>query len=158
MSGASEAAEKLHAAMRDQYGAALQAGRDLATTYKQASEKLDVVEAMAATASIVLALEHLQAQAERAAKDLRLCLNGTMQDIGCHNVSNGDITVSLARKAAFVTVDDEQRIPRHFFKAVEPQLDKKAVKQALQGGVEVPGASLATPNDMTLRIAIRAKE
>jgi len=158
MSGAADIVAKLRGALADAYAGTAQAGGDYNRANKAAIAEDDIERSFRAAASAILAVEHLEEQAKRAARDLRMCLNAMLQDAGCHSTGDANITVSLAKKPAFLSIEDEHRIPRQFFVTLPPQLDKDRLKQALKGGVDVSGASMVTPNEMQLRIAVKAKE
>lgn len=60
-------------------------------------------------------------------------------------------TISMANRAPQVIVTDESALPSKFFKS-EPKLDKKALKEALDAGEQVPGATLSNGSQsLTIR-------
>lgn len=62
-------------------------------------------------------------------------------------------TLSLANRAPKAEIADESQIPARFFKS-KPTLDRKAVKDALDAGEDVPGARLSNG---TVSLTIRRK-
>lgn len=60
-------------------------------------------------------------------------------------------TISLAARAPQLVITDESALPSKFFKS-EPKLDKKALKEALDAGEDVPGATLSNGSQsLTIR-------
>lgn len=53
-----------------------------------------------------------------------------------------DATISLKRVPPKLEITDEARIPAKFWKPQDPKLDKAALKEALEDGEDVSGASL----------------
>jgi hypothetical protein len=140
------------------------AGRGFTMTTKTVSQASDVEDTMRATLDAVIAAERLldvvggkkqKAAAEGAVRLLRDALTEAIESSGCPSVETPFHTASLRRQQAFVSITDEALIPREYFVQPPPQLDKRALKSAMADGIEVPGASLATPNERTL--AIRAR-
>ena len=60
-------------------------------------------------------------------------------------------TVSLAKVAPKVIVQDEALIPSEFWKAADPKLDRKALASALKDKREIPGATLSN-GSVTVKI------
>jgi hypothetical protein len=68
-----------------------------------------------------------------------------------------DFTLSLSKRARSVVITDEDEIPAAFKVAPEPPAprpDKKAIKEALEGGTTVPGAHL---NNGGVSLTVRKK-
>jgi hypothetical protein len=128
------------------------AGRGFTKAVQGASQASDVEDTMRAAVEAVVAAEALHKAADAAVKDLRAALQEAIDTSGCAAVQTEHHTASLRRQSPFVSIADEALIPRDYY--VET-LDKRALKSALADGIEVPGASLAHPNAMTL--AIRAR-
>jgi hypothetical protein len=140
------------------------AGRGFTMTTKAVAQVSDLEEMMRATLDAVVAAERLadvvggkkqKAAAEGAVRLLRDALTEAIESSGCPAVETAFHSASLRRQQAFVSITDEALIPREYFVQPPPQLDKRALKSAMADGIEVPGASLATPNERTL--AIRAR-
>jgi hypothetical protein len=128
------------------------AGRTFTRAAQDVSRASDVEDTMRAAVEAVVAAETLHKAADAAVKDLRAALQEAIDASGCAAVQTEHHTASLRRQSPFVSIAEEALIPREFY--VET-LDKRALKSALADGIEVPGASLAQPNAMTL--AIRAR-
>ena len=157
MSYAAGIVEKLRYALTDAYAGTMRAGQDYARANKEALAQDDVMACFQRMAHTILAAEHLQQQAERAVKDLRMCMSAMLMDSGAVKITDGAVTAYLAKRPAFVSIDEEARVPREFFAAPPPKPDLSAIKKALHGGVEVPGASLVVPNEMSLRLVTHDK-
>lgn len=59
------------------------------------------------------------------------------------NLQLPDATISLKSTAKQLVITDEAQLPSQYWKAQDPTLDKKALKDALKDGVDVPGAVLS---------------
>lgn len=155
---ADAARDALKAAASMAYAATVQAGKDYATAHKALVAAGDVVPAMQAAITAIMAAEHLQEAVGQAVRDLRFVLSAQMQETGATKIAIPDgPSAHLARRQAFISIDDETRIPRHFYVQPPPALDRKALKDALKAG-EVPGVHLSTPNDLSLVLRSNAKE
>lgn len=155
MNYADRTTEALHAAIKAEYEGTLQAGRDMAREFRQTMAQTDLVMTIGTAASLVLAAEHLAEIATSMVRKLREQLAATMLETGAPSIAIGNgVTVSMARRPSFVSVDEEARIPRHFFTQPAPTLDKKALKEALKTQ-DIPGCHLAVPNDQVLRISTK---
>lgn len=87
-------------------------------------------------------LAALQKFYENAEKRLCGALSSAMDVFGQPKVETGTIRLSLRRTTA-TEIDDLDKLPREYKTVkVEEVADKTAVKKAIQGGVEVPGAHL----------------
>jgi hypothetical protein len=154
-SGATEARDAVRTALALGYKPVWQAGKDYALAYQQATTVDDLVEAMARAVDVVMAAAHLVEVASAAEKNARAELARVMQDAGCHQVTTATLTAYLTKRKAYVIVDDASAIPPSLLHQPPPVPDKAAIKDALEAGRGVPGASLITPNDMSLAIRSR---
>lgn len=136
------------------YGTTLAAGTAYAKAHGAAMQAADLVEAMQHVISLILAAEHLKDMATEAEKSLRSILSTTIAETGADDIVTMHHKAYLARKGAWVSVDQADLIPPAFMTAPIP--DKKAIKAALEAGDDVPGCSLVRPNEQTL--AIRARK
>jgi hypothetical protein len=132
------------------------AGRNFTHAAKAASQASDVVDVMRAAVDVLVAAETLHEEADAAVKDARAALAEAMESSGCTSLATKHHSAHLARKPAFLLIADEALIPRSFYVQPPEQLDKRALVSAIKDGTEVPGASLATPNAMSL--VLRAKK
>jgi hypothetical protein len=154
VSGAQESVRALHKAALDSYRPTVEPGRRLVSSVKAATEATDIILVMQSLVDVIIAAEGLQTAAEAAVKAARAALSSEMQNTGATSIQCEHHGAHLARRQAFLSIDDEALISRDYFVQLPPQLDKKALKAALQNG-PVQGASLVTPNDMSL--VIRSK-
>ena len=83
---------------------------------------------------------------------IKTYLQSNLERAGLQKVNSPWFVVSIAQNPEAVTVDDEEAIPRDYFKEipVSYQLDKSLLKQAIKDGFTVPGARLT--RGTTLRI------
>lgn len=82
---------------------------------------------------------------EKRVDGLKRYLKENMERTGITKIECPYFVISIKNNPEAVTVDDEESIPRDYFKEipVSYQLDKALVKQALKDGYEVPGAHLS---------------
>lgn len=88
---------------------------------------------------------------ENRAVDLRQYILECMQKNGIQKIDCPWFSVSIAKNPAAVLVEDERQIPAEFFVTPAPQLDKKAVSEALKEGKDVPGAKLTQGYRLNVR-------
>jgi hypothetical protein len=148
------ALEALREQARLAYVPVFAAGTKFANAHSKARNRTDIVDALAMTIDLLVAAEALHDAADGAVKDLRAALSATMDATGATRIEATHHTAMLAKKPAFLNVSDEALIPRSFYVQPEPQLDRKALKAAL-ANAPVPGASLAIPNEMVLRLVAK---
>ena len=87
-------------------------------------------------------LANLQKFYENACKRLENALTQAMQVFDRPKVENGSMRLSLRHNEA-TEVDDLEALPAEFkVTKVEQVADKTAIKKAIQGGQDVPGAHL----------------
>jgi hypothetical protein len=155
MSGAADAIKALQMCASDAYRATHIAGSHYARANQGVAEADDIVKALAATVSLIVAAEDLHDAAELAVKSLRGMLAAQLLETGAVKVQTDYHSAYLSKKSAFLKISDESLVPREYFVQGPPSLDRAALKAAIQEGAEVPGVSLAVPNDMTLNIRPR---
>jgi len=155
VSGARDIVAKLHAGLSEAAKFVVQPGQDLMKAVRHACDASDIEAVYQRTGHAIQAAKHLKEQVTRVEGDLRDLLAAQMQDAGASRTSDGMVTVSLARRPQFASVDDEKQIPRHYFKDRAPELDKAELLRDMQAGVQVPGASIGKPNSMQLRITFK---
>jgi hypothetical protein len=153
-------ADTISAALRERVAAnALcvgAAGRNFTHAAKVVSQASDVVDVMRAAVEVMVAAETLREEADAAVKVARAALTEAMESSGCTSIQAEHHRAHLARRPPFLSISDEASIPRSFYVQPPEQLDKRAIISAIKDGTEVPGASLATPNAMSL--VLRAKK
>lgn len=97
-------------------------------------------------AGIEARLDELQARKvrlEERTQNKRAAILHAMQAAGRKKVELPDATVSIRATPPSVIITDEAAVPPDYFTPQPPKLPKSAVKDALQGGKEVPGAMLS---------------
>jgi hypothetical protein len=155
MSYADTARLALQDAVRDAYRPVWDAGAAYSNAYLAVGKSADIVEAMQHTVALILSAGHLSemaAEAEKAARDI-LALQ--MAECGATTIQTDAHTAYLARKAAFVSIDQEALVPGNYWRQPDPVIDRKAIKQAIEAGDAVPGCTIVRPNEMTLAIKTR---
>jgi hypothetical protein len=155
MSYETDALEALREQARLAYVPVFAAGTKFANAHSKARNRTDIVEALAMTIDLLVAAEALHDAADGAVKDLRAALSATMDATGATRIEATHHTAMLAKKPAFLNIVDEALIPREYFVQPPPKLDNSAVKSALKDGQQVPGVSLAIPNEMQLRLVTK---
>jgi hypothetical protein len=154
MSGASQAVDALQAAAQAAYRSTFEAGSHFARAHSNVRVATDLVDTMARTIDLIAAIEALHDAADAGVGDLRAALATVMSETGATKVEGTHHVAYLARKAAFVSINQETAIPPEFV-VQRTSIDKAAIKTALKDGAEVPGASLIQPNDQTLVLRSR---
>jgi hypothetical protein len=135
------------------------AGRCFTRAAQAVSGVSDVEEVMRAAVEVVVAAEALhKLLKDTVLAELRAALAEAIESSGCPAVRTEHHTAYLQRQQAFLSIADEARIPREYYVQPPVALDRRALKSALADGLEVPGASLATPNARTLAIRTRNEE
>jgi len=129
------------------------AGISYAKAQSQLIKSSDLIETMRHVLALIVAAEHLADMAAEASKSLRSVLAEQIAETGADDVVTMHHKAYLARKGAWVSVDQADMIPAAFM--APPIPDKKAIKAALEVGEDVPGCSLVRPNEQTLVIRSR---
>lgn len=82
----------------------------------------------------------------RAAQKRKLILD-TLIRLDLKRIDHPEFTIYRQKTPAKVDVFDETKVPEKF-KVEQPKtLDKKAIKEALKDGIEVPGAEMTLPGE-----------
>jgi hypothetical protein len=145
----------LKAATRETWRATFESGTTFSVANTAVTKADDLVEVLARTIDLLVAAEGLHAAADAAVKTLRASLAEAMNSSGASTVQGTHHSANLARKPAFVSIENEGEVPDEYW-VTKRALDKKAIASAIKAGVVVPSASLLTPNEMTLQL--RAKK
>lgn len=154
MSGSANARDALHRVARAVYAPTHAAGATYAKAQQELLAATDLVAAMGHTLALIVAVGHLTDMAAEAGESLRSILAEQIAETGADDaVVTMYHKAYLARKGAWVSVDQADLIPPEFMAAPIP--NKKAIKAALENGDEVPGCSLVRPNGQTLVIRSR---
>ena len=62
--------------------------------------------------------------------------------MGTKTIENGLFRATVSDNPVSVDIQDQELVPKQFFKEREPVLSKTQIKKALENGEEVPGATL----------------
>lgn len=157
MSGASEAVAALRDTAETVYEQCHRAGGTFARAIVELRKTGDIVETMQATIDMLVAAEALHDASDATVKALRNTLSQQMSETGCTTVQAQHHSAHLARRPAFVSIDNEGLLPPEFV-VQKPSIDKKAIAAAIKDGVEVAGASLLTPNEPVLVLRARKEQ
>lgn len=84
---------------------------------------------------------------------IKTYLQSNLERAGLQKVNSPWFVVSIAQNPEAVTVDDEEAIPRDYFKEVPVSfvLDKVLLKQAIKDGFTVPGAHLSRATSLRIK-------
>ena len=87
------------------------------------------------------------------AGNIKQYLQSNLERAGLQKVNSPWFVVSIAQNPESVTVDDEEAIPRDYFKEIPVSfvLDKVLLKQALKDGYTVPGARLTRGTSLRIK-------
>jgi Siphovirus Gp157 len=152
---ADTARSALQDAVRKAYRPVWDAGAAYSNAYLQVGKASDIVDTMKHAVELILTAGHLSemaAEAEKAARDI---LAAQMAEAGATTIQTDQHTAYLARKAAFVSVDQEDLVPSNYWRQPDPVIDRKAIKQAIEAGDAVSGCTIVRPNESTLCIKTR---
>jgi hypothetical protein len=142
--------------IRRTYKPVWDAGTSYSNTYLQVGKATDIVETMQRTVDLVLAASHLAEMAAEAEKTARSILSEQMTETGATSIQTDGHTAYLARKPAFVSVDQPNLVPHELMTQPAPVIDKRAIKAAIESGTEVPGCTIVRPNEFALVIRGRS--
>lgn len=90
---------------------------------------------------------------ENRAENLREYLTRALKACGIKKVSGPGVAISF-RESSAVVIDEPGLIPPQYMRQPEPpppQIDKKAIGDALKAGAEVPGAHIETRQNIQIR-------
>lgn len=86
-----------------------------------------------------------------AAKELlKNRLKKSMQQFGIEKVTSPTLTVSF-RKSNAVEIENEALVPAAYFDPKPPVVNKTRIKEALQAGEDVPGASIVHRKNLQIK-------
>ena len=101
------------------------------------------------------AMELRAARVQKRADSVRAYLLFQMQAIDWKKIDAADIVISRRSNPVAVQVTDEHSIPAQFWVQPEPppkRIDKKAIKEALQSGTDVPGCFLESGESIRITV------
>lgn len=96
---------------------------------------------------------------ENEIKWLKTYLLSCMQQVGRSEIKSTDVKISIRNNAESVQFDDEEQFIRlclargkdNYLRYKDPELNKTAIKKALQAGEEIDGAHLIRTQSLTIR-------
>ncbi len=91
---------------------------------------------------------------EERARKKRDLVCSVMERADVRKLMEPDFTVSLRPSRPPLVLTDEEVIPRDYWKAQAPKLDRQGLLAALSGGKDVPGALLG---NAPMTISVRTK-
>jgi Siphovirus Gp157 len=145
----------LQDAVRRTYRPVWDAGAAYSNAYLQVGKSTDIVDTMQRAVELILTANHLSEMAAVAEKAARDILATQMAETGATTIQTDAHTAYLARKAAFVSVDQPELVPDGYMRQPDPVIDRKAIKQAIEAGDIVPGCTVVRPNESQLNIKAR---
>lgn len=101
------------------------------------------------------AMKERAAKVRKRADSIRAYLLHNMQACGITKIESPHFSLAVQKNPAAVVVFDEGQVPEKFMvqkPPPPPQLDKVAIKAAIQAGEEVPGCKL----EQGVRLAVKA--
>lgn len=113
----------------------------------------------ATSGSIAEAAKAMESRAfrlQKRADSIRAYLLFSLQAVNFEGkISTPEIVISRRNNPVAVQVADESAVPHNYWRQPDPpatQLDKKAIKAALQSGVEIPGCYLESGERVDIRL------
>lgn len=153
MSYADKARDDLRKALDAMYKPVYAAGAAFAKTHKESAVATHIEDVMCCALALIVAAEGLKDAAESAEKLARDALSAAFQETGAPEVVTLHHKAYLSQKPAFVSVEQSDMLPAEFWN--EPTPNKRAIKDAIEKGQDVPGCTLIRPNGQTLNIRSR---
>ena len=155
MSGASEARNALRTLAISLYPAMHHAAGQYGRAHSAINTAPDVMDAMQASVSLILAAEALAETAEETAKKLRAALTEQIIETGAVGVRTEHHTAFTQESSGSVYVTDPDLVPKEFWRHPPPAPDKIAIGKELRAGRLVAGTTLSNPGRPTLVIKPR---
>lgn len=75
-------------------------------------------------------------------QQLNKYMTSALEDWGIKKISTDRHIIKLGRETQQTVIFDEKKIPNEFYKASAPTISKSLIKEAIQNGINVPGAEL----------------
>lgn len=105
---------------------------------------------------IKAATDRLKERGERIARRkgaMRALIEQAMMIAELKKLPRPLATLTLSERKDAMVVEDESKIPSDYFVPADPKLDRKALREALDAGEKVPGASLVKQSpSLTMRV------
>lgn len=98
-------------------------------------------------------IERLQNYRDKIRKGKELLknrLSAAMQQFGITEISSPTLRLSF-RKSEAIEITEESAIPAAYMDQPPPKVSKTKIKEAIQQGIEVPGAELVTRQNLIIR-------
>lgn len=97
-------------------------------------------------------LSELKKSKENTSNRMKNAIKGAMELYDIHSIKGDLINITLRNNPESVSVDDEAKIPAEYIaEKVSRSPDKKAIKEALSSGLEVPGAYLSRSKSILIK-------
>jgi len=84
-------------------------------------------------------------------KRLKMYVEDQLTLTGKDKVKAGLFSFSMQNNAPSLIVVDENKIPKDYFIPSDPKLDKTAIKNAIKGGDDIPGAELVRGRSLRIK-------
>jgi len=88
---------------------------------------------------------------ENNVANMKSRLHDALEAIDAKKIDAGTWTVTRCKSPASLLVGSEDAIPKQFFKQLDPQLDRRALLDAIQDGMEVDGVQLNESTHIRIR-------
>jgi hypothetical protein len=89
--------------------------------------------------------------AEERVKWLKHYLLTNMQACGISRIDAPEYSIVIRRNPPSVKITDPASVPALFYRQPPPEIDRTAIKEALKGGEDVPGACLESGERVEIR-------
>lgn len=97
-------------------------------------------------------LSELKKAKENAVKRMKDTIKGAMELYGIQSIKGDLINITLRNNASSVSIEDEAKLPKEYVsEKVTTSPDKKAIKSAIESGIEVPGAYLSHSKSLLIK-------
>lgn len=97
-------------------------------------------------------LADLKKTKENAANRMKEAIKGAMELYGIQSIKGDLINITLRNNASSVVINEEEKLPTEYVQVkhtISP--DKKAIKAAIESGIEVPGAYLTKSKSILIK-------
>jgi hypothetical protein len=145
-------------ALRDAIAAASPALRDGILAYRSATHAMgassDLLDALRAAGSLVLAAEAISASARHAEATARAALAQTLMDTGACSVRTSSHVFSASPGRQSVTITDAAMVPESMLHQPPPSPDRVRILRLLKAGQSVPGCTLTNGSQPILTVRV----
>lgn len=153
--------ERIKAELQDNYDLdpqtlldTLEGETNLNETLMAVAEHIQEIEALNVGLKYHIdALQERFSRQKKATETLRNVILSAMDRAEIKTIRGPLFTLTVRDTKPVAIVDDEVLVPAGFFVPQDPKLDKKALSEALNEGVEIPGAHLTNGGiSLTVRV------